>query len=352
VESPNSGGGAGPPGHRTQATDEFAAIAALQARFEAVARLRAPGGKVPPGGDIWIGDDAAVVAPASGGRIVLATDLVVGGVHFDLALSSAEDVGYKALMVTVSDFAAMGVRPAHALVSIAAPAGTDVDLLGAGLAEAAGEVSCVIVGGDLAQSPVLVLSTAAFGVAEPGGLPPLLRSGAQPGDELFVTGPLGRSAAGLRLLRSTVGSTAAATPGSSTATESGFRPPGPDLIHAHRRPVARLAEGEAARRSGATAAIDLSDGLVGDLGHLAASSGVGVELDTVPVAEGATRDEALGGGEDYELVVATGTPDDLVAAFLAADLAAPLPIGRCNDRPGQLTLNGVALPLTGWRHRF
>jgi thiamine-monophosphate kinase len=116
--------------------------------------------------------------------------------------------------------------------------------------------------------------------------------------------------------------------------------------------VARLAEGEAARRSGASAAIDLSDGLASDLVHLAEASGVGVELDRVPVAEGATVEEALGGGEDYELVVATGAPDDLLAAFRAADLPAPFPIGRCTDRPGEHTLEGATLPPGGWRHTF
>jgi thiamine-monophosphate kinase len=313
------------------------AIAGLRARFEAMARLRAPGGDVPPAGDLWIGDDAAVVTPAAGGRTVLATDLLVGGVHFDEALSPLEDVGYKALMVTVSDFAAMGVRPAYALVSMAAPVGTDLDRLGAGLAEAAAETDCVIVGGDLAESPVLVLSTAVFGVVDTEA-PLLLRSGARPGDQLFVTGPLGRSAAGLRLLRA--------------AAATGLGPTDPDLTGAHRRPAARLAEGEAARRSGATAAIDLSDGLVGDLGHLAEASGIGIDLATVPVAEGATWDEALGGGEDYELAVATRTPEALVAAFLAADLAPPLPIGRCTDRPGRVTLGGDPVPPAGWRHRF
>ncbi len=351
MQSPNSGGVAGVPSDRPGAIDEFAIIAALQARFEAVARLRAPGGEVPPGGDIWIGDDAAVVTPASAGRAVLATDLLVEGVHFDRSLSTLEDVGYKALMVTVSDFAAMGVRPSHALVSMAAPPGTDFDLLGTGLAEAAGETACVIVGGDLAQSPVLVISTAVYGAAEAGEVPPLLRSGARPGDELFVTGPLGRSAAGLRLLRETA-MTGTTTTAAGIPAERLTRVPGPDLVRAHRRPVARLAEGEAARRSGASAAIDLSDGLLGDLRHLAEASGIGVDLGAVPVAEGATRDEALSGGEDYELLLATGTPHDMVAAFRTADLAPPVPIGRCTDRAGHLTLDGDLLPSGGWLHRF
>lgn len=355
MRRPNSGGATGGPTEGHGAVDEFTAIAGLRARFEAVARLRVPGGDVPPAGDIWIGDDAAVVTPAPGGRTVLATDLLVGGVHFDGSLSSLEDVGYKALMVTVSDFAAMGVRPGYALVSIAAPAGTDLDRLGVGLAEAAGETDCVIVGGDLAESPVLVLSTAVFGVAGSEGPAPLLRSGARPGDHLFVTGPLGRSAAGLRLLRTgTAAPDAGALPADpgSTRPGAGLGPPVPDLIRAHRRPAARLTEGDVARRAGASAAIDLSDGLVGDLAHLAEASGIGVDLRTVPVADGATWDEALGGGEDYELLVATPSPDALVAAFRAADLAPPLPIGRCTDRSGHVTLDGDPVPPGGWRHRF
>jgi thiamine-monophosphate kinase len=116
--------------------------------------------------------------------------------------------------------------------------------------------------------------------------------------------------------------------------------------------VARLAEGEAARRSGATAAIDVSDGLVADLVHLADASGVGVELDDVPVAEGATLGEALAGGEEYELVVATGSPDELLAAFRAAGLPVPLPLGWCTDRPGEHTLGGEPLPTGGWHHTF
>jgi thiamine-monophosphate kinase len=116
--------------------------------------------------------------------------------------------------------------------------------------------------------------------------------------------------------------------------------------------VARVDEGVAARRSGASAAIDVSDGLMADLVHLAEASGVGVELDDVPVAEGATLGEALGGGEDYELVLATGSVDELLAAFRAAGLRPPLPLGRCTDRPGEHTLGGGPLPPGGWRHSF
>ncbi len=349
MTSPNSrsasGPSAEPPADTAGTTDEFSVIAGLRSRFEAVARLRAPGGDVPPVGDIWIGDDAAVVTTPSAGQSVLATDLVVEGVHFDLSYSSWEDVGYKALMVTVSDIAAMGIRPSYALASVAAPPGTDFDLLGAGLAGASGEASCVIVGGDLAAAPMLVVSTTVFGVVAAGAVPPLTRAGARPGDVLFVTGPLGRSAAGLRLLREATSPT-----GESSVIATGS--PGADLVRAHRRPVARLAEGEAARRAGAGAAIDLSDGLAGDLAHLVEASGVGADLDVVPAAIGASSEEALTGGEDYELLIATARPDDLVRAFRGADLLPPLAIGRCTDRPGVLSLRGDPLPAGGWQHRF
>jgi thiamine-monophosphate kinase len=332
VQSPNSGEFRGSP---PDGPDEFAVIERLRERFELAARARFPAGPLPPAGDTWIGDDAAVVAVGPA-RALLATDLVVEGIHFDLDLGGPDDVGYKALMVTVSDLAAMGARSDYALVSVAAPAGTDLDGLGDGVAIAAAESACVVVGGDLSESRHLVVSVAVFGSLGQGP-GPLLRSGARAGDRLFVTGPLGGSAAGLRLLRAGTG------PG-DRASEA--------LIRAYRRPVARWVEGEAARLSGATAAIDVSDGLVADVGHLASSSGVGIELDDLPVADGATRPEALHGGEDYELVIATGRPGPLVAAFADAGLRPPLAIGRCTDQVGTGTLDGVPWPAGGWRHRF
>jgi thiamine-monophosphate kinase len=335
--SPNSDSQSAPaPG----TVDEFDLIERLRRRFEAAARSVMADGPLPPAGDTWIGDDGAVITVGSGApaRVVWATDLVVEGVHVDLALSGLDDVGYKALMVTVSDLAAMGATPGYALVSIGAPTGTDLDLLGSGLAAAAAESGCVVVGGDLSGAPVVVVSTSVMGGlgADPAR-GPLLRSGARPDDHLFVTGPLGGSAAGLRLLRSGV--------------RRGDRREA-ELIRAHRRPVARLREGEVARLSGATAAIDISDGLVADVVHLGRSSGVGVELDDCPVVGGATRPEALGGGEDYELVVATSDPDGLVAAYRSAGLRPPLPVGRCTHHPGEYSLDGGPLPAGGWRHRL
>ncbi len=116
--------------------------------------------------------------------------------------------------------------------------------------------------------------------------------------------------------------------------------------------MARLDEGETARLAGAGAAIDLSDGLAADARHLAEASGVGLVLVDVPVAEGATPDEALQGGEDYELAIATGAPDRLLECFVHAGLRSPLPIGVCTADPDELTLDGRPLPAGGWEHRF
>jgi thiamine-monophosphate kinase len=339
VQTPNSGGPhPGPVGP----TGEFAAIEALKTRFEAAARAADPKAVLPPAGHTWIGDDAAVVTLGGAGGpepVLLATDLVVEGVHFDLAHGSMADAGYKALMVTVSDLAAMGARPRYALASVAAPPGTDLDGLATGLAAAAVDCRCAVVGGDLSESSTLVVSTAVVGtlVPEETSAGPLLRSGARPGDRVFVTGPLGASAAGLRLLAA--GALATGEPAES-------------LVRAHRRPVARLDEGETARQAGASAAIDVSDGLAADARHLARASGVGLALVDVPAARGAAPDEAVHGGEDYELIIATGAPDRLVEHFTGAGLRPLLPIGVCTPDPNELSLDGRPLAPGGWEHRF
>ena len=188
-------------------------------------------------------------------------------------------------MVTVSDLAAMGARPDYALVSIAAPAGTDIERLGAGLAAASAEaaawwwaVTCPSRRSWWCRSPCPAGSG-------PAGRPPLLRSGARPGRPPLRHRPLGGSAAGLRLLR----------PGSGSPAPRSARPTA-DWLRAHRRPVARLGEGEVARRAGATAAIDISDGLVADLGHLAGPPGSAIALDAVPVADRGHRGGGPGRG--------------------------------------------------------
>ncbi|MGO9584079.1 MAG: thiamine-phosphate kinase [Acidimicrobiales bacterium] len=289
----------------------------------------------PPQGQTWIGDDAAVVSSPPGGSLLLAADVVVEGVHFDLGLVDAADVGWKALAVNVSDIAAMGGQPLHALVTVAGASASMIDGLARGLAEASAAYQCAVVGGDLSSGPCLVVSVAITGTSD--NRPAILRSNARPGDALFVTGPLGRSAAGLRALR---------------AELTGVGPAPADLAAAYRRPVARLGEGRAASAGGATAMIDVSDGFGIDLDRLATASGVGVVLDSLPVAEGATREEALGGGEDYELIFAAADPGAVSKAFAAAGLRPPVHIGACVSNPATRRIGDEPLEASGWEHRL
>jgi thiamine-monophosphate kinase len=311
---------------RVPAGGEFAIIDRLKHRL--------PG---PPSGEVWIGDDAAVVAPEAG-MVLLTTDFTIAGVHADLDLIGVEDMGWRAVAAAVSDIAAMGGRATHVLVAVAGPPGTKLDDLYVGVAEAVAVHGCQIVGGDLSNADEVVVAVTVTGVVA-GDEGPVLRSGASPGDLLFLTGPVGASAAGLRTLRAQVG------PDRQPSHETA-------VVRAHRRPRARLAEGEAARRAGATAMIDVSDGLAADLGHLVEASGVGYTLDRVPVAPGATVEEALGGGEDYELVFAAADADRITRGFADAGLAPPTAIGVCTADRAQREWAGVTVTAAGWEHRW
>ncbi|MFN2608036.1 MAG: thiamine-phosphate kinase [Acidimicrobiales bacterium] len=291
-----------------------------------------------PAGETWVGDDVAVVR-RPGGALLLAADAVVAGVHADLALVGLDDLGWKALVANLSDIAAVGGRPTHALVTVAGPLDDlDVDLLYDGLLAAAQAYRCPVVGGDLTSAPTLVVAVSVAGDGGPEPPPPVLRSGARAGDVLWVTGPLGSSAAGLAVLRADRAAEAA------------------DLALAHRRPRPRLAEGGVARSVGATAMIDVSDGLASEVRHLADESSVGVVVEHVPVAMGVSRvsdrpeDLALGGGEDYELVFAAPEGAAVEAAFAAAGLALPIRIGRCTEDPAERRLRDADLPRLGWEH--
>jgi thiamine-monophosphate kinase len=323
---------------------EFAAIGRIRRRLEG----RFPG---PRPGEVWIGDDAAVLDDL-GGRLLLSTDLTVAGVHADLEVMGLDDLGWRAFAAAVSDIAAMGGAPGHALVGVAGPPSTDLELLYEGIGSAAEAHGCPVVGGDLSTAADLVVSVSVTGwVSEPP--PAVLRSGAGPGDVLFVTGALGASAAGLRVLRSRRRPSAGAAGGSAAgggAVAEAAEPFDDALVRAHLRPRALLAEGRVARIARASAMIDVSDGLAADLGHLADASGVGFELEEVPVATGASRDEALGGGEDYELVIAAREPDAVVAAFVSAGLPAPISIGVCVADPSRRTLRGALLRSAGFEH--
>lgn len=249
-----------------------------------------------PGPEVLVGpgDDAAVLRSG----LVVSADLSVEGVHFRLDWVSAREAGYRATMGALSDLAAMAAEPRGILASVAVPGGPESEGRGSGLMEgvreAAATIGAPLLGGDLTLSPgPLVLDVAVLGHAGE----PLLRSGAHPGDELWVTGALG-AAAGAVAVWEAGGSPAAA------------------LRSAFVRPPARLAHARWLAGAGARAGLDLSDGLAGDAGHLAAASGVGVRLeaDAVPVhpalESGALPPGAdplafaLHGGEDYELLVA------------------------------------------------
>ncbi len=283
----------------------------------------------PPPGETWIGDDAAVlVAPPAAAALLFASDAVVAGVHVDLDLMSCADAGWKALVANVSDVAAMGGRPWRCVAAVTGASAAQLEQIGAGLAAAAERFACPLVGGDLAGGAQLVVSVAILGVAAGR---PVLRSGARAGDTLLVTGPLGASAAGLRELKAD-------------------RRAGGSTVEAHRRPLARVEEGIAAAEAGATAMIDVSDGLGLDLHRMAVASGVGVELDSVPVAAGASLDEALAGGEDYELVFAVPVPPAVIRRFASAGLRAPVVIGRCVENPAARLLGGSPFEPRGFEH--
>jgi thiamine-monophosphate kinase len=279
---------------------------------------------------LWIGDDAAIVHGTTGELLVTA-DAVVAGVHADLALSRLDNFGWKALSAAVSDIAAMGGRPLHCVVTVLVPPDTRLELLFAGLIDAAVAWACPIVGGDLSNAPEIAVSVTVNGATDAGTA--VRRSGARPGDSLFVTGPVGGSAAGLRLLRAGADRNAAE-------------------VRAHLWPLARLGEGQAARQSGASAMIDVSDGLSIDLHRLADASSVGFELDEVPVAPGADLEEALGGGEDYELVIAHGDPEALRRAFEQAGLRPPIRLGQCVEDLNERTFEGQPLARLGFEHRL
>jgi thiamine-monophosphate kinase len=294
--------------------DELQLVEALRLRF---------GGGAP--GETWIGDDAAVLrAPA--GPLLLCIDPMVEGVHF-LPEAGGAAVGWKAVARNVSDVAAMGGRPLHAVVSVIFPEDLRIDVgdLIDGLADAHARL-CPIVGGDTSSGPTLTITVAVTGTVDDGGAP-VLRSGARAGDAVFVTGPLGLGVAGWHALAA----------GERT---------GP-AVERYTTPTPRVAEGTAARLAGATSMIDLSDGLALDLRRVATASGVAVIVDDVPVADGATRDEAMTGGDDYELVFTAPDVDRVRDAFASAGLREPTVIGRVVDGDGV-----TGLPEGGWRHEW
>jgi thiamine-monophosphate kinase len=281
---------------------EFDLIAAINERLpEHAGRVRVPSG-----------DDAAVVE--AGAASAVSVDAIVDGVHFQFEDFGPPAIGRKALAAGLSDLAAMGATPGEAYVVVAAPADLPDDaLLGIadGLAEVASREGVTVAGGDLVASPVLVVSVTAVGY-EPEGGRLVTRAGAQAGDVVAVTGELGGAAAALALMDGTADHASL-----SERLREG-------LLARQLDPTPRLGEGVTLAAAGATAMIDISDGLGADASHLARSGGcrLEIDLDRIPLSDGvaevaggmgAALELAASGGEDYELLV-TLPPDRLAAA--------------------------------------
>src|SRR3954470_19975849 len=271
--------------------------------FGVIARVLAQAGSA-RAADVGPGDDAAVLR-APDARVVATTDVLVEGRHFRRDWSSAEDIGHKAAAANLADIAAMGGTATALLVGLACPPDTPTSWLegvAAGLAAECAPLGAAVVGGDLVaaapDSASVVLSVTALG--DLGRRAPVLRSGARPGDVVALAGRLGWSACGLAVLR------------------RGFTSP-LAVVAAHRRPTPPYAAGPAAADAGATAMCDTSDGLLADAGHLAADSGVVLDLDRAALATFVTgplpQVAAALGGDPLAWVLTGGEDHALVATF-------------------------------------
>lgn len=244
------------------------------------------------------GDDAAVIAAADS-RVVASTDVLVQGVHFRLDWSTPEQVGRKAVAVNLADIAAMGAVPTSVLVGLACPRDTSADVVKGivdGMWTEAAAVGAGVVGGDVVQADQLVLSITALGDLR--GREPVTRAGARPGDIVAVSGRLGWAAAGLAVLH------------------RGFRSP-VTVANAQRYPEPDYAAGPKAAEAGATAMIDVSDGLLADLGHIAESSEVGIDvrLDQLDVHRRLVEVGTALGADPLRWVLTGGEDHALAATF-------------------------------------
>jgi thiamine-monophosphate kinase len=237
-----------------------------------------------------IGDDAAVLQVPEGEKLVVSTDTSLEGVHFQRDWLDHFEIGYRATAASLSDLAAMAARPLGLMIALTLPEADrhEARMIATGIRDGASAVLCPIVGGDLSSGKVLSLTITALGsVARP-----LSRAGARPGQRVYVTGHLGGPAAALRAWR------AGKVP--SEVNRARF---------AH--PVPRIDAAVGLAERGATSAIDVSDGLMADLGHIAAASKVGIEidLDRIPRLDGVSPLEAASSGEEYEIVVTASEVD-------------------------------------------
>ncbi len=284
------------------------------------------------------GDDAAIVMP--GGATATSVDALVDGVHFKREWCSLEQIGAKALAVALSDLAAMGAEPGEAYAVLGVPDDLDEDgclALLTGMTRLAGETGTILAGGDVTRAPALTLAMTVVGHAA-AAEDFVTRSGARPGDTLVVTGELGGAAASLLLKRE------------SADVPSLMHPCGPisdgtseALVARQLEPSPRLGAGKALAAAGASAMIDLSDGLGGDAGHVATASGVGLRIDaaTLPIQAGVAEVAEAHGRDPLELATAGGEDYELLAA---------LPRARLDEATAALASQGTKLTAIGEVH--
>ncbi|HZN73418.1 MAG TPA: thiamine-phosphate kinase [Micromonosporaceae bacterium] len=306
-------------------TGEFGLIARITARLA--------GG---PACLLGPGDDAAVVS-APDSRVVASTDVLVDGRHFRRDWSTATDVGHRAAAANLADIAALGAVPTALLVALCAPPDLDVrwaEELADGLGAEATLAGAGVVGGDVSASPTLTVAVTALG--DLGGAEPVRRAGARPGNVIALAGRVGYAAGGYTVL------------------SRGFRTP-KLLVDAHRRPLVPYAAGPAAARAGATAMIDVSDGLLADLGHIATASRVAIDVqrESFEIPD-SMRDAAAALGVNPYSWILTGGDDHALAAAFPTEAALPdgwRVIGRVLDGSG-VTVDGKSYTdgPTGWNH--
>lgn len=312
-----------PPGATLADVGEFGLIAQLTERFTQSEAVY-----------VGPGDDAAVLRTRKG-HVVVSTDLMVEGRHFRRDWASALDIGHRAAAQNLSDINAMGGTATALTVGLALPAELSAQWvldLADGIAEEAGLVGASLIGGDLTKSDKVVVAITVLGECE---VAPVLRGGARPGDVLAICGRQGWAAGGLAVLG------------------RGFRSPR-KLVEAYQRPEPPYGAGLLAARAGATSMIDVSDGLVGDAGHLAAGSGVAIDISTAAfeVDEPLQAVGSALGVDPLQFVLGGGDDHPIVATF-PRDAVLPegfRPIGSVSEGSG-VTVDGAAYDgPTGWSH--
>ncbi len=283
-----------------------------------------------------VGGDCAVLDPPPGARLVISTDTTVEDVHFRRAWLSASEIGYRATVAALSDLAAAAATPLGLLVALTVPDGwrEAIGAIADGIGDAVAQAGTVVLGGDMTGGSALSLTVTVVGAAAQ----PLSRAGARVGDHVHVTGSLGGPAAAVRAL------------GAGLPVAAPWR-------DRFARPVARLAEARWLAEHGAVAAVDLSDGLLADVGHLATASGVRIRLrlERVPRVDGVRLDDVGGGGEEYELAVVAPAGLDHRAfertfGIALTDIGEVLAVGP--DGPGVDAYDGAARVdlARGWDH--